>query len=1194
MLPVFVGVRHHSPACARLVKQTIEQVRPAYVLVEGPADFNPRMDELLLGHELPIAVFSHLRTEQRAATSWSPFCDYSPEWVALTAGRAAGAEVRFIDLPAWHPVFEQRSNRYADAEARYEEASKRLCSQFGTESTDALWDAMFEVGPVTDLAERLTAYFDLLRGDAEADLGDQERERYMAAWVRAAMRATQGAEGRPVLVVTGGFHTPAIRALAAQEPSESEQESDANWPQIPDPPDEAVSGSFLVPYSFKRLDSFTGYQSGMPSPGFYQRVWEDGTSKAADTLVREATTRLRERKQAVSTADLIAARTMTDGLAALREHSAPTRSDVFDGLASALIGEALDQPLPWARRTPLLAGAHPVAVEIVAVSRGERAGRLHPDTPAPPLAHEVSALLERLGLEEGSQIKLKLTEPAQLTESRGLHRIRILGIPGTVRTEGPEHGGDPVWSERWEQRPAAAREAALIEAGAYGATLEQAAAAMLQERLSAAVVTPSESAVTWNLSRILFDAVLCGAADETSAQIVSVLDQVVRTAADPGGLGEVLAGCLGLWRHDRVFGMAHSPLLAAVIGAAVERVLWLIEGARDTEPGDRSRLCAVAGVRDAVRHAPEILPVSAEAVAAVARRVAADQGAPVDLRGATFGLGRILGPGGGQCAAAVQDVASPKLLGDWLCGLFAVARAQIRSHDSGTESLLATLDRIVTGMDPHGFLIALPSLRQAFGYFPPREREAIAEQLLELRGVRGYARGLLESAADPLLIARSTALEDTVRRTMRYYGLDTMVASDSTAPLDLEPSASDPSPGPSPNPSPSYSDSADPADLVRWRLILGAAAARCTGSLGDTDADRDAALEWLYGRDEDAARRGIRRGTARERQGSKQQGRERQGGSGPSVVMAVDWLDDVYRLFPRETIERLERDAVEQFGIHEIVTDPAVLERVTPSPALLRAVLRTKHLMNPEILRLARRIVDQVVKELMERIQPEVRRAFTGTRSRMPSRLPLARDFDVRGTLRANLAHYQPEERRVLIERPRFHSRTRKHLEQWQLILLVDQSGSMVGSVIHSAVTAACLWGLPGLKTHLVAFDSSVVDLTSDVIDPVELLMRVQLGGGTDIAKAVDHGAGLVENPRRCIVALITDFYEGGDKYRLVRTVKGLVEQGTIVLGLAALDEDAAPAYDRALAQRLADVGAQVGAMTPGALAEFVAQRLGR
>ncbi|MEU4684219.1 VWA domain-containing protein [Streptomyces xinghaiensis] len=375
----------------------------------------------------------------------------------------------------------------------------------------------------------------------------------------------------------------------------------------------------------------------------------------------------------------------------------------------------------------------------------------------------------------------------------------------------------------------------------------------------------------------------------------------------------------------------------------------------------------------------------------------------------------------------------------------------------------------------------------------------------------------------------------------------------------------------------------DPA-LERWRLILGSPAERCAGPLGAEAAARDAALDWLYGRDPELARRGIRRPSPA--------GRE--GGDGPSAVTAVDWLDDVHRLFPRETIERLERDAVERYGIEEIVTDPAVLERVEPSPALLRAVLRTKHLMNPAVLAAARRIVEQVVRQLMDRLRPEVQRAFTGSRDRRPSRLAVARDFDFRTTVRANLAHYQPEHKRLIIERPSFHSRTRRRLQQWQLILLVDQSGSMAGSVVHSAVTAACLWNLPGLRTHLVAFDTSVVDLTADVPDPVELLMRVQLGGGTDIARAVDYGAGLIDNPRRCVFAVISDFYEGGDPYRLVHTVRQLVQQGTTVLGLAALDEEANPSYDRELAGRLAREGAHMGAMTPGRLAEFVAERLVR
>lgn len=365
-------------------------------------------------------------------------------------------------------------------------------------------------------------------------------------------------------------------------------------------------------------------------------------------------------------------------------------------------------------------------------------------------------------------------------------------------------------------------------------------------------------------------------------------------------------------------------------------------------------------------------------------------------------------------------------------------------------------------------------------------------------------------------------------------------------------------------------------DMERWRLILGEPASASSGGLQGEAVRRDAALEWLYGRDPDLAQRGVRRGA----------------GSDESVVQTVDWLDQVHTLFPKETIERLERDAVERYEITEIVTNPDVLQRIEPNAALLRAVLRTKHLMNPGVLAMARKIVEGVVRQLMEKLKTEVRTAFSGTKSRRPSIHKNSRNFDFRTTIRANLQRYQPEERKLAIEHAKFVSRTRRHLEQWQVVLLVDQSGSMAGSVIHSAVTAACLWGLPGLRTHLVAFDTAVVDLTSDVTDPVELLMKVQLGGGTDIAKAVAYGAGLVDNPRRAVVAIISDFYEGGDAIALVRTVKEMCEQGTHVLCLAALDEEANPDYDRELGLRLANAGAHVGAMTPGQLAEFVAEKL--
>lgn len=381
------------------------------------------------------------------------------------------------------------------------------------------------------------------------------------------------------------------------------------------------------------------------------------------------------------------------------------------------------------------------------------------------------------------------------------------------------------------------------------------------------------------------------------------------------------------------------------------------------------------------------------------------------------------------------------------------------------------------------------------------------------------------------------------------------------------------------------------ADLSRWRLILGESAEAGLGRPGLSDADvaRDAALSWLYDREGDLAGRGVRTGGGR-RQGPRQGGL---GGGSPLTV--PEWIGEVHRLFPQETIERLERDAVERYRIDEVVTNPEVLARVTPDQALLEAVLRTKHLMNPDVLELARRLVAAVVRDLMERLAKEVRRAFAGTRDRRrrsPRRS--ASGFDARRTVRENLAGWSPEERRLYLRRPPvFIDRTRRSATPWQVILLVDQSGSMLSSVIHAGVTAACLWGLPSVKTHLVAFDTNVVDLTADVTDPVEVLLKVQLGGGTDIAKAVEYGAQLVEAPRRAVIVLITDLYEGGSPEGLLRRAKGLLEQGTRLLCLAALDEQAQPNYDRELGRRLVDLGAHVGAMTPGQLATWLAEVMG-
>lgn len=368
---------------------------------------------------------------------------------------------------------------------------------------------------------------------------------------------------------------------------------------------------------------------------------------------------------------------------------------------------------------------------------------------------------------------------------------------------------------------------------------------------------------------------------------------------------------------------------------------------------------------------------------------------------------------------------------------------------------------------------------------------------------------------------------------------------------------------------------------VRWRLVLGEGSGEALGGLEGEDRARDHALGFLYDREYDADRNARGRGG------------ERQGGLEDSQLAIPEWINAVHTLFPRRTIERLEQDALERYQLEELVTRPELLSRAQPSMSLLKAVLRTRHLMNPAVLAQARHLVQQVIEQLLEKLAREVSSPFLGARSRQRTRHKLARNFDARATIAKNLAHFDPATRRLVIHQPIFRSRTRRKVDRWRVIVLVDASGSMLDSTIHAAVTAAIFAGLTALETRLVMFDTQVVDLSDRVQDPVETLLSVQLGGGTDIGHALDYAGGLVDEPRRTILVLISDLFEGGPIEVLYTRCRRLIESGVTLLCLAALDERAEPSFDRAVGQRLADMGAHVAAMTPGELAEWVAEKVG-
>lgn len=366
----------------------------------------------------------------------------------------------------------------------------------------------------------------------------------------------------------------------------------------------------------------------------------------------------------------------------------------------------------------------------------------------------------------------------------------------------------------------------------------------------------------------------------------------------------------------------------------------------------------------------------------------------------------------------------------------------------------------------------------------------------------------------------------------------------------------------------------DGAAMNRWRLVLGKDARYELPLEGNNFLRMEEALDFLYGREagEDVRKNGE------------------SGGNGQSCLTIPEWLTEIRELFPQESIEVMQRHALERYQLTGLLTDSEVLERMEPNVELLKLVLSLKSCMKGRVLETARAIVDKVVRELRKKMEQEIERSALGKIDRSSqSSVRSIRNLDLPRTIRKNLAHYDTEERRLMVEHLYFNGRIKRY-NPWHVILVVDESGSMMTSIIHSAVMAGIFAKLPMLKTSLVIFDTNVVDLTDQIDDPVQALMSIQLGGGTDIANALTYCEGLITEPRRTMVVLISDLCEGNTRQNLCRISHSIIESGAKLIALTALDDNGCPSYDRSMAESLADLGAYVGALTPAKLMDFMAE----
>lgn len=361
----------------------------------------------------------------------------------------------------------------------------------------------------------------------------------------------------------------------------------------------------------------------------------------------------------------------------------------------------------------------------------------------------------------------------------------------------------------------------------------------------------------------------------------------------------------------------------------------------------------------------------------------------------------------------------------------------------------------------------------------------------------------------------------------------------------------------------------------RWRMVLGGDAENSCGGLSGQLQGMDAALGALY-----------------EPEGAN--GLKRRGGRGGSAPNVARWLGDIRKYFPSSVVQVMQRDALQRLDLKQMLLEKEMLEGVQPDVHMVANLIALSSVIPANTKETARMVVRQVVDALMRKLEEPLRSAISGALDRARrNRRPRHSEIDWHRTIRANLRHWQPEYRTVVPQQLIGFGRKARR-PQREVVLCIDQSGSMAASVVYSSIFGAVMASLPAVSTKLVVFDTAVVDMSDQLDDPVDLLFGVQLGGGTDIHRAVSYCQGLIREPHNAILVLISDLYEGGVETKLLARAQELVEAGVQFITLLALSDEGRPSYDKDLAAKLATLGVPSFACTPDAFPSLMAAAIRR
>lgn len=369
----------------------------------------------------------------------------------------------------------------------------------------------------------------------------------------------------------------------------------------------------------------------------------------------------------------------------------------------------------------------------------------------------------------------------------------------------------------------------------------------------------------------------------------------------------------------------------------------------------------------------------------------------------------------------------------------------------------------------------------------------------------------------------------------------------------------------------------DPAQrLARWRLILGAQAQERLehmGACGLTEEQllMDQALGAIYGGDAGADALGGHGA-----------------GSGPSSPRISKWLGDVRALFDREIVTVIQSDAIERRGLRQLLFEPELLQNLEPDIGLASTLMTLRDQIPKRSKESVRAFIKKIVEEINRMLENDIRRAVTAALNRRAhSPLPSAAALDYKLTIERNLKNYNPDLKTILPERFFFFDRSNR-TNNWTVILDIDQSGSMGESVIFSSIMACILASMNAIKTRIVAFDTSITDLTEKSDDPVDLLYGIQLGGGTDINRSVAYCQQFIEQPAKTLFFLISDLDEGGSQASLLRRLEDMKASGVTVISLLAVSDSGSPYYSAHMAQRVSALGIPCFACTPQLLPQLL------